>query len=1256
MMTYSYNSWRSQFGQPNSMICMTPQVFLDSLRHAFVSLDEVDLIVFDECHNSKKNNPANLVMTEFYFPAKDAGNPVPKILGLTASPSTGLVKFEQQLQQLERDLDSVAFTSINGVDEVRQEIRAEILPYEESELVVPQKDRDTLEECKAKGERKVFTNAMRCLEELGEWGFHQVLLMRDEMKHPVPKKTFDEWRASGLLNDKVIKLILFLQEFPSKEDFHGIVFCQCKIVCQLLTELLQSITDLTWIRCTCVTGHGGKGVKGMSSATQMRAVEWFRDKTFNLAVATSVLEEGLDVGTCEVVVRFNPPPTLQSSIQSKGRARKGQSLYVVMSAIRETFGSETVSYRDKVKGLENERSIFEIQSRPALVKYVSEKTGAIATLASSISLVNRWCSSCHGQPVWTYENPKREPYGGVCTTMTCVLCPPAPRDPIVVTHGNYVKEKTIKKELALKCVQFLHEHHFLDDFLLPSGGRQGQIIWKSRDGDSICVGREPRMTTITQTRVPAAMKQPLVVGQDMCQTNLLVETGYNAPDGTSVLVKMPYTLVSSHPLVSEPFDISVPNTTFKGSIRIKRSEPAVYTSEQLDLARQCTKVLFESVIKNSTRDNISFDWSKTMRNVVVLPLLKDSSTPDWSVCRMIIERYDQLTNAEQGPAGLPNVFDPQDIIRFTHTLFFAIEVAPGVTMNTRTEHDPSKTYAEDNFEKHQIVLRDPAAPFLRCSILNKTREGENIGPKKRYCVPSEAATFWPLRVDMQSTMRILAENFWKIEHYLLVEELINSKQFPVLRPQIGKWSPSKQRQLLVEALTAAAVCHPMYGNYEKLEFLGDAVLKYGAVATIVMENQHAAIEQLVVKKNDVVSNEMLFRLSTEQQFPELLQTTSSPWTSGCFPGTSNENELPRLVSNKTIADCVESLTGACFALMLGDSDGPTLLQQCASPAEKQALWLQHHLAWANALHFLEECGHPLKQQLDIEAFARAHKHEMRYSALPEAELQEMQRVLCVPVTARGLLEAAFTDQHTSPQKNYEVLEFLGDAVLDGVVTQQLFQRFGSDARVRVGDLSQYRALVVENDTLAYLALCLGLDRCVRCTPNARAAIDQYRSSVLRAVPDLQTGRLLPQLPRRLFGSAPKILADVFEACVAVVFFECGGNIVKTADVVVPWVAPILDHVQDFGELSSVLLRRCLHEWKLPSMSPETTIRALPRSSPCAPVCVEARLQWSDKTDPAAPLVREDDVFSAEGWTNTVAVENVCDKVLDFLKTEFSSAF
>ena len=47
MMTYSYNSWRSQFGQPNSMICMTPQVFLDSLRHAFVSLDEVDLIVFD---------------------------------------------------------------------------------------------------------------------------------------------------------------------------------------------------------------------------------------------------------------------------------------------------------------------------------------------------------------------------------------------------------------------------------------------------------------------------------------------------------------------------------------------------------------------------------------------------------------------------------------------------------------------------------------------------------------------------------------------------------------------------------------------------------------------------------------------------------------------------------------------------------------------------------------------------------------------------------------------------------------------------------------------------------------------------------------------------------------------------------------------------------------------------------------------------------------------------------------------------------
>ena len=50
----------------------------------------------------------------------------------------------------------------------------------------------------------------------------------------------------------------------------------------------------------------------------------------NLLVATSVAEEGLDIRTCSLVVRFDLPETLSSYIQSRGRARMQKSLYVLL--------------------------------------------------------------------------------------------------------------------------------------------------------------------------------------------------------------------------------------------------------------------------------------------------------------------------------------------------------------------------------------------------------------------------------------------------------------------------------------------------------------------------------------------------------------------------------------------------------------------------------------------------------------------------------------------------------------------------------------------------------------------------------------------------------------------------------------------------------------------------------------------------------------------------------------------------------------
>ncbi|MQL91412.1 hypothetical protein Taro_024008 [Colocasia esculenta] len=50
----------------------------------------------------------------------------------------------------------------------------------------------------------------------------------------------------------------------------------------------------------------------------------------NIIVATQILEEGLDVQSCNLVVRFDPSPTVCSFIQSRGRARMKGSDYLLL--------------------------------------------------------------------------------------------------------------------------------------------------------------------------------------------------------------------------------------------------------------------------------------------------------------------------------------------------------------------------------------------------------------------------------------------------------------------------------------------------------------------------------------------------------------------------------------------------------------------------------------------------------------------------------------------------------------------------------------------------------------------------------------------------------------------------------------------------------------------------------------------------------------------------------------------------------------
>lgn len=50
----------------------------------------------------------------------------------------------------------------------------------------------------------------------------------------------------------------------------------------------------------------------------------------NLLFTTDVAEEGIHIPNCCCVIRFDLPKTVRSYVQSRGRARQSNSIYILM--------------------------------------------------------------------------------------------------------------------------------------------------------------------------------------------------------------------------------------------------------------------------------------------------------------------------------------------------------------------------------------------------------------------------------------------------------------------------------------------------------------------------------------------------------------------------------------------------------------------------------------------------------------------------------------------------------------------------------------------------------------------------------------------------------------------------------------------------------------------------------------------------------------------------------------------------------------
>ncbi len=150
------------------------------------------------------------------------------------------------------------------------------------------------------------------------------------MKAPEMKDVLVKLKKTDQEHPKVQKVIDVLKDQRDmKEDFRAIVFTNYRSTSQIVKDRLENIEGLRPVRFIGQTDK--QGDKGLKQKEQVNTLEEFESGTYNVLVATSVGEEGLDIPATDLVVFYEPVPSEIRTIQRRGRtARKREGKVVIL--------------------------------------------------------------------------------------------------------------------------------------------------------------------------------------------------------------------------------------------------------------------------------------------------------------------------------------------------------------------------------------------------------------------------------------------------------------------------------------------------------------------------------------------------------------------------------------------------------------------------------------------------------------------------------------------------------------------------------------------------------------------------------------------------------------------------------------------------------------------------------------------------------------------------------------------------------------
>ncbi len=201
--------------------------------------------------------------------------------------------------------------------------------------------------------RKKINKASQIL--LDDEKFRKGVILIEKLKeeHPKLNKLVD-----------IIKKELF--EHKSEKI---IVFTQYRNTASIIKERLEK----EGIKAERFVGQASKeGDKGLSRKEQIKLLEKFKNNEFNVLIATSVAEEGIDIPVVDAVIFYEPIPSEIRTIQRRGRTGRQEEGKVYFLITKNTVDM-AYYYSAKKKEKEMIEEIEELSNLSMEIMYEKEK-------------------------------------------------------------------------------------------------------------------------------------------------------------------------------------------------------------------------------------------------------------------------------------------------------------------------------------------------------------------------------------------------------------------------------------------------------------------------------------------------------------------------------------------------------------------------------------------------------------------------------------------------------------------------------------------------------------------------------------------------------------------------------------------------------------------------------------------------------------------------------------------------------------------